>query len=208
MLKFTFDLNLLKAAALCASKDATRYYLAGVKLEYNKDGLFLIATDGKRLVAFHPNYTGDHDGDVAAFASYEAIIPLDLIKAIKINKRIPDGTVICDGDKITIEYLGSSSSMNRIDGMFPAWRRVIPQKTETKIAQFNPDFVADFVKINNMLGGRSECLAIGHNGLDAALIDLDIDVPHVAVIMPVRKPESAILAPVWALPEFTVSIAA
>ena len=63
------NIRLLKAVALAASTEQTRYYLNGVNLEFNADSVIMCATDGKKLIAGKQKriYTeqtkaGDSDG--------------------------------------------------------------------------------------------------------------------------------------------------
>ena len=51
------NVNYLKAAVLAVSKEETRYYLKGVAIQANETGVFIVATDGHRAVAFRQSET-------------------------------------------------------------------------------------------------------------------------------------------------------
>ena len=72
-------MSALKATAIAASTEQTRYYLNGVCIEHSPNGPIFIATDGHRLIASTQKWLVENP---ATFAP--AIIPLSLIKRIKV----------------------------------------------------------------------------------------------------------------------------
>lgn len=195
----TFDLNLLKAAALCASQDTTRYYLNGVEVRCKENTLTITATDGHRLISFRPPASFED----ALPLPFSVIVPLDIIKALKVTKKAPEGDLIVRPDgTCEIKYQGRSTIFQPIDGSFPDWKRVVPTKVDGAVAHFNAHYLADFAKINDMYrDDKAKCLLIGHNGNGPALVYLPIGIDNVAVIMPVRhsKDEVPTVAPDWAV---------
>lgn len=199
----TFDLNLLKAAALCASQDTTRYYLNGVEVQCKENVFTITATDGHRLISFKPNVM--FDGGMPL--PFSVIIPLDIIKALKVTKKSPEGDLIVQPDgTCAIKYQGRSTIFQPVDGTFPNWKRVVPEKVDGTVGQYNAHYLADFAKINDMYrDDKAKCLIVGHNGSGPALVYLPIGIDNVAVIMPVRvaSHETPTAAPDWALPRVT-----
>jgi len=181
---FNIELNirLLKAVALAASTEQTRYYLNGVNLEFFGDSVIMYATDGKKLIVGKQKriYTeqtkaGDSDG-----ASGEAslILPLHMITQIKVGKRSPDhATLSFDGkgdDKLAsralaLKYDGITVSGAEVDGTFPHARAVIPREIDGVAAQFQPDFLMTFVKAAALCGVTTTPI-VHHNGLSPALV--------------------------------------
>ena len=69
---FTITVNAraLKAAAMCASNEETRFYLKGVFVETTPAGVTLTATDGHRLVAMNHGPAVDAPHDASAPANF------------------------------------------------------------------------------------------------------------------------------------------
>jgi len=195
----TFDLTLLKAASLCASQDTSRYYLNGVEVQCKENVFTITATDGHRLISFKPPVSFSH----APPMPFNVIIPLDIIKAMKVAKKAPEGELIIEANgTCAIKYQGRSTIFQPIDGTFPDWNRVVPAKVDGAVAHFNAHYLADFAKINDMYQDeKGRCLIVGHNGNGPALVHLPIGIDNVAVIMPVRhsKEEVPSVAPDWAV---------
>src|SRR5690554_1106144 len=62
---FDVDASLFRVAAMFQSTEETRYYLNGVHIEQHQDeGVFLVATDGHRLLVAH-DVSGKIDGGTA-----------------------------------------------------------------------------------------------------------------------------------------------
>ncbi len=119
MFTFSFDIRAIKATAIAASNEETRYYLKGVCIEHTPDGPIFVATDGHRLIATTHKWAIPR-------ADYFAhvIIPLSLIKRIKINRKIDQATMTIEPKEkgafaISIYYAGATYIENAIDGTFP-----------------------------------------------------------------------------------------
>ena len=197
------NMRLLKAVALAASTEQTRYYLNGVNLEFNADSVIMCATDGKKLIAGKQKriYTeqtkaGDSDG---ATGESSLILPLHMIAQIKVGKRSPDyATLSFDGkgdDKLanralSLNYEGVTVSGAEIDGTFPHARAVIPREVGGVAAQFQPDFLMTFVKAAALCGVTTTPV-VHHNGLSPALVswlpnDSLAGCESFGVVMPLR----------------------
>lgn len=201
----TFNVNMLalKATAIASSNEQTRYYLNGVCLEHTPSGLLYVATDGHRLIATR------HDWNGMTPACFEpVIVPLSLIKKIKINRKIDEAEVTLEKigkapRLIRITYAGALYAEHEIDGSFPAWRRVIPQSCDGTVSQFNPDYLAAFDEAGRVLGnGKCDVpVSIAHNGGSPALVRFWRDenpVQSFGVIMPVRTNPVMDAPPSWA----------
>ena len=186
------DLKLVKAAAMCASKEETRYYLKGVAIQASAKGVFIVATDGHRLAAF--KQLQGYDGE-----SFNIIIPLDIIAKIKLNKKDPFATLkLADGllNQWSITHDGSTITFSVIDGTFPDWQRIIPSELNGKTAQFNMTYLGDFAKVAKALTGSETSVSIAHNGDGPALLSFGEEVDGLGVLMPLRKTIKA-QAPNW-----------
>lgn len=199
MVKLSFDIRTLKAALLCTSTDETRYYLKGVAVQLDDDKLFIVATDGHRLIAMQPEFTIERDDtDAATRANFgSVIIPADIVKNLKPVRGVDECTLIVDGIKGEIDYCGQSVRFGFIDGTFPEWRRVIPSTISGETAQFDARYIADLPKICAAFGTKDSKVEIEHNGNSPAFIALNLPVPYVCLLMPYRGTPQPVKLPSW-----------
>lgn len=199
---FTFDLRALKATAIACGKDETRYYLKGVCIEHSEDGPIFIATDGHRLICTRHDWM---DASVCRFDP--VIIPFELIKRIKLNKKIDIAEITIEKNgtsrMVKIMYCGAMYAEGEIEGTFPNWRAVMPREHSREFALYNADYVAAFKETIKILGGQCEPL-VSHNGGNPAFVDFgDIDdkLQSFGVLMPMRMNHRAFMqvSPAWSL---------
>ena len=174
------NIRLLKAAAMFASKEETRYYLKGVAVQAGPRGVYLVATDGHRMLAFRQSADDTPPVDI--------IIPADVIARIKPDRHVEDATLTRDGDtQWRIDYCGTAISFAPIDGTFPDWRRAVPKETTGEMAQFDPAYVGDFAKVAKALGANPRAdVKIAHNGRGPALVTFGDDIDGFGVLVPTR----------------------
>jgi hypothetical protein len=206
MITFNIDIRALKGTAIAASKEETRYYLKGVCLQHDKDGLVYTATDGHRLIA--TRHIWDDGKSPAHFEP--VIIPSSLIKMIKVNRKIDRAEIkleTIEGARarmIRITYCGVQYAENEIEGTFPDWRRVMPREQNREYATYNADYVSSFKDAIKAMGGASEPI-ISHNGNNPAFVAfgaLDTGLESFGVIMPMGTSTNRMYnAPTWALTE-------
>lgn len=176
-------ISLLKAAALFASTDKYRYYLAGVYVHQHDGQTRAVATDGKVLFAAQCVDAADVTGS--------GIIPLTLINQIKAPRGVEDCTITIVNDRVTIEYAGQSIQAATIDGTFPNYGRVLPAEYDTQtLAQYDPDNTILFKKAAKLLGADGAPY-IYQNGENPAIVRI---VPPAygmyscfGIIMPMRE---------------------
>jgi DNA polymerase-3 subunit beta len=198
------NIRLLKAVALAASTEQTRYYLNGVNLEFDADSVIMCATDGKKLIAGKQKRILYRAGDSDEAAGEPSLIlPLHMIAQIKVGKRSPDyATLSFDGkgdDKLanralSLNYEGVTVSGAEIDGTFPHARAVIPREIDGVAAQFQPDFLLTFVKAAALCGVTTTPV-VHHNGLSPALVswlpdDSLAGCESFGVVMPMRMSDA------------------
>ena len=120
----------LAAASLFASKDMYRYYLNGVLIEPDPlGGVFLVATDGHRMVVFR---------DPEGMTDKPHILPVSkrLFNACKFSAKAGERELIADGDLIHLYEKQNEDEPDaridvsiycEIDGTFPDWRRAFQE---------------------------------------------------------------------------------
>lgn len=201
MSTFTIDWRCVKAAACAVAKTETRYYLNGVCMEHHADGPVFVGTDGHRLIATRHDWM---EGETPE--PFEPVIlPLDLIKRVKVGKRMSDMvTVELTGSPVVVTVtteVGDSAIEKAIEATFPGWRQILPrEKASGKAAQYNADYLASFQAAMRALGveGTSSAPRLAYNGANPTLVDLWHDNAF-GVIMPMRAEQGIQEPPTWAL---------
>ena len=183
------NVKALKAVNLAASTEQVRYYLNGVYLHLKSDHMIMVATDGKKMLAYRDDYDSPEDAQSAKdFGS--VIIPRDLINKIKLAKRGAVDTAeieITKEKQITIKYCGDIFGAHAVDGTFPAYQRVVPATVDNETAQFDAEYVSDLSKAGQVMGfGKPH---IHHNGNGPAIVTFNND-NFLGVLMPIKSVES------------------
>lgn len=210
----TINARALKAVAMCASNEETRYYLKGVFIETDKSCVTMTATDGHRLAVLNHKRHADNVSDEAAPS---VILPLHMLDKLKIGKRSQDYATLtidasCNPAKLTLMFEGLSVSSEAVDGTYPNARHIVrgafSSQDRGKLAHFNPAYVAAFGKMKELLtGGKVAAIQIFHNGESPAIVDFlgvfetDEGVRGFGVLMPCRVSDSdletAMMPPFW-----------
>ncbi len=184
----------LKAVALFASRDQTRYVINGVQVELMADRtIILVATDGRRLLAVAPKddiTNVDCDEWPASF-----IIPDELIEAMppiehpKSTLRVSYADNAHGGGDVTISG-NYDVSRGAVPGNYPNWRQVVPDEISEHPAIYaSAPFLEAFVKAATMIWPHTPGAVIHGNAPHEPLVIY----PHptannkeqfVAVLMP------------------------
>jgi len=117
----TITADLYARAITCASTDAHRPYIAGVRVEPHKDGgTILIATDGHCAVVIR---------DVKGFASeaFTLALPKSFLKECKPSRQHQDPVIWIENGMAKLNGIQTSDWL--IDMAFPDWRAIVPQTT-------------------------------------------------------------------------------
>lgn len=137
----------LKAIALFASHDSSRYVLNGVCLEVSERGVILVATDGRRLGALKVSSTQDMSG----LQSGEYILPREFLKrAIQGTGEI---SVTIEGKDVTIGEKNFKCSTALVEGNYPKWRDVTPNRKSVAVPQMciNAELLIPFCEAAKLL---------------------------------------------------------
>jgi DNA polymerase-3 subunit beta len=142
-MKIEVDPACLKATALFAAAKDSRYYLNGVQIESGHSETRLVATDGG-AVAVCRIPQGHGEGRVVS-----GIIPIEAIKTLKtgggiVSLSIDDGTY-------TLAQGVTATSGKCIDGVYPDWRRVIPDTFGGEPATLDQKYIDRVMKAQDLL---------------------------------------------------------
>ena len=141
----------LRAHLLITSKDAVRYYIAGINIKTSNNTYRLASTDGHRLLVTYP-------------ASIDNYSPLDITIANNDIKRIVTSnknefvTFKVENNKYYLDQL----EIIPIDGDYPDIKRVIPDYDELETndqpviqSHFNFSYLNDAAKVSKLLDNNA-----------------------------------------------------
>jgi DNA polymerase-3 subunit beta len=182
--QFTVSINALKGLDLLAGKQDIRYYLNGVNVEFSEKCTRLVATNGHVLGI--ENLTQN----LVNTGAGSLIIPSDIIKALKPVSKNADIVQIkqIDTGHWEIDNYGTKITFCAVEGKFPDYARVVSgAKTSGQAAQYNPDYLATFLKAAKLLtGAKTPEIEVMQNGHSAALINIVGLASFIGVIMPTK----------------------
>lgn len=136
-------LDAIQSTDFSMAKNDARYFLNGVKMEFNNEekSLKTIATDGHRLAYRSIKVEKE-------FESLGIILPSTAISKLKSLLKAEKGdvelTIGRGGNNIHFKFTDYSLYSKLVDGRFPDYRRVIPRVT-------NMEFLVDREEFKNML---------------------------------------------------------
>ena len=188
----TLDVWKLKAVAMAASRDETRFYLQGVYIDPRG---VMVATNGHMAIACKVDVTADKG----------FIIPLGLIDRIKPRKGVKFAVVELDGNVIKLNCNTETYYDQEIDGSFPDYVKALPRNFSGEQAYFIPSYLLVMQKAIAMSHGKawsakkiSEALPhITPNGSGPALVK-GFTADMFGVLMPYKNPvEGGETVPSW-----------
>lgn len=120
--------EMVSHTAFAVSDDETRFFMNGVYLESDEQGLIMVATDGRRLSLINQEMP-EPRRDLAG-----VIIPPKVLNLVR-RLASGEGTLrLAVADKhIFFEFENHYISSALIDGQFPNYRRVIPETQHYKM---------------------------------------------------------------------------
>lgn len=179
----------LRASLICAGDKDIRNYLNGVLVRIRADDVILAATNGHRLSVFRVARTDNAE----PYAPAEIIIPRDALKGIKaMNRHVKDCFLQYDAAQPLAECkLSALKDAGRVfvpvDGRFPDFTRVVPDKLNGERARFNPHYLAEFLDLVQIAADSGNIFYTLHeNGDSAATLTCSALPEWFGVLMPMR----------------------
>jgi len=182
-MQFSIKQSQLKAILTLAPKSDIRYYLCGVFVEYNATTTRLVVTDGHKLGILN-HHSEDNQG------AGTVIIPREVIENLPKAGKTDAILIFTKEEKQgywKLNNYGTQTIFAQIEGTYPDYRRVCQFTTDGTVANYNYEYLTQFLKVQHLLGGsKTATLNLYQNGNSSALVHL-ADVPNfVGVIMPMR----------------------
>jgi DNA polymerase-3 subunit beta len=128
--------EMVSQTIFAVSDDETRYFMNGVFIEKNEEGVILVATDGRRLSYEKKIF----DAPIPDFKG--VIVPPKILGII--IKRAPDEGLIdiaITDKNIFFRFGAYKISSVLIEGQFPNYKKVIPESQKNKIILKRNDFL-------------------------------------------------------------------
>jgi len=182
-MQFSIKQSQLKALLILAPKSDIRYYLCGIFVEYNATTTRLVVTDGHKLGILN-HHSEDNQG------AGSLIIPRDVIENLPKAGKIDPLLIFTKEEKADywkITGMGIQTIFAQVEGTFPDYRRVCQFTTDGTVANFNYEYLTQFLKVQHLLGGsKTATLNLYQNGNSSALVHLAGVDNFVGVVMPMR----------------------
>jgi DNA polymerase-3 subunit beta len=183
-MQFSIKQSQLKALLTLAPKSDIRYYLCGIFVEYNATTTRLVVTDGHKLgILNHASKDNQGAGSL--------IIPREVIENLpKAGKN--DAILIFTKEEKAgywkLNNYGTQTIFAQVEGTYPDYRRVCQFTTDGTVANFNYEYLTQFLKVQHLLGGsKTATLNLYQNGNSSALVHLAGVDNFVGVVMPMRN---------------------
>ena len=182
-MQFSIKQSQLKALLTLAPKSDIRYYLCGVFVEYNATTTRLVVTDGHKLGVLN-HHSEDNQG------AGSLIIPREVIENLPKAGKTDAILIFTKEEKQgywKLNNYGTQTIFAQVEGTYPDYRRVCQFTTDGTVANYNYEYLTQFLKVQHLLGGsKTATLNLYQNGNSSALVHL-AGVPNFAgVVMPMR----------------------
>mgnify|MGYP001616049230 CR=1 FL=1 len=185
--------KILRALRHIAAKQDIRYYLNGVQFKAGPGGKEYVATDGHKIGAFHEGWEKDeHAQDL------DIIIPRAVCAGIKLPKKTMPAWLRPSGTHQWILESGGDEPyqiFHAIDGKFPEWQKVIPDKCRGTAGAYNWNYLAQFGACLKEVVGDGFSVCLKQNGEEAAIVTHPT-ASFLGVLMPMRMGDFPL--PGWA----------
>ena len=183
----TYEINIkvLRAMFPLAGDRDVRLYMNGVMVEVHPTQTRYVAATGTVMGIYDESRENDTPEPL------QVIIPRDVVKQLKPNKKMVFGSLVLNDDG-TARILNPASEQDigfkPIDGVFPAYRHLVPKEVDGTAGNYDVELLYLFVEVNKALGAKTPgMIDLQQNGpTGAALVHLT-DPNFTGVVMPYRK---------------------
>ena len=121
--------KLIDQTQFCMAQQDVRYYLNGLMLELSKDQIIAVATDGHRLAFCQAK------GELNPSETRQVIVPRKAVN--EISRLLEDSddeiNVSLSENHIRVKFSNIVFTSKLIDGKFPDYQQVIPQKCDNEV---------------------------------------------------------------------------
>jgi DNA polymerase-3 subunit beta len=120
--------ELVRRTVFATDNESSRYALGGVLLELSATGVIAVGTDGRRLAKME-GPCQIHGGEAA---EAQPIVPARAMQLVERSLGGPDTPVqiAVRGSEILVRTAGTTISARLVEGRFPRWRDVFPERPD------------------------------------------------------------------------------
>ena len=196
-MKIHISRDKLKAAALFAASKDVRYYLCGVLIESTPMQTRIVATDGHAMFCAKDDAKDDNEG------TFTGIMPSDTVKQILAwkapykNAAVVITTADDPAGEHRAEWGGNTAVFKLLNGKFPDYARVVPEKVSGDASYINPELLMRCKKAAEVLGtSKLGVFALKQGGDGSAIAVFSSEA--FAVVMPMRGDKADVADVAWA----------
>lgn len=143
-------LEMLEQVSYAMSMDETRYHLNGILLEKQNSEVVIVATDGHRLSLTKRGL------DLSKLKFEKVILPRKGVAEMRKMLAEEKAFDLCVNEKhILVKTEKQSLFVRLIDGNFPDYQKVIPEKNQRKISIPHDEFVGALKRVSLLSNDRS-----------------------------------------------------
>ncbi|MDR2542673.1 MAG: DNA polymerase III subunit beta [Treponema sp.] len=148
--------DMIQQSVFAVSDDETRYFMNGVYLEKSEDKIIMVATDGRRM-AYISKSANEKIKDFPG-----VIIPPKILNTV-LKRSGDEGPVnISINDKmIFINFASYKFSSLLIEGMFPNYKKVIPESQEFYLSIKREEMLDALRRVSLMVEKKSHRIYLG-----------------------------------------------
>lgn len=182
-------IDMISQTIFSISDDETRYFMNGVYMEKQENTIIMVATDGRRLSFIRKEFS-------SALPDFEGvIIPPKVLHLVKKLASGEGSLKLAVTDKnIFIEFDNQKISSNLIEGQFPNYKRVIPEKQDFQVNIQKSELVDALKRVSLLVEQKSRriYLSLNENLLTLSSEESDIGVAKEEVLCNYTGPEVVI----------------
>lgn len=152
--------DLVKKTAYAISKDETRYVLNGLLFSFQPDKVMVVATDGRRL-ALAQSQGKFSDSEKEMIIPSKAV--LEISKVLKDEgevELIPFENQIAFVVKGTAESDGCIIISRLVEGQFPNYKQVIPEKIKERVVLDKEEFFSGIRRVSVVTNEKSSVIKL------------------------------------------------
>ena len=144
-------IEMISQTIFAVSDDETRYFMNGVYLENSEGSLIMVATDGRRLSYIKKSF----ENPIRNFKG--VIIPPKVLMLIRKLSSGEGNLAMAVSDKnIFVKLDNQKISSNLIEGQFPNYHRVIPEKQEFDIMVSKEELSSALSRVSLLVENKSK----------------------------------------------------
>lgn len=165
----------LRGSIFCASPDETKQVLTGVHIVIEESSIEFAATDGHRLSVVKVD-------DIECENQVSLILPAKAMKEVEKmiagNKALDSVSIKLDESQALFEIGSQILTCRRLEGQYPVYKQLIPQKFTHNIYADRKNFLASIERIGVLADERNNIIKCSLNHSDQT-IALSCDVKEV-----------------------------